>query len=281
MPYPQATGIALALGAAAAWGGADFCGGLASRRNGAVQVLVSSRLAGLACYLTVAVVAREAWPPAASVCWALAAGMVGSLGIAALYLGLAADRAALVVPTSGVVGAAIPVAVAALVAGMLPPIQQAGLLLAIVGIFLVSRSDRGERTGWLRGLVFGSLAGVGFGGFFLCLAQVAPGHVFTPLALVGVGSSAMAGLVMTLTRTRRPSPGRQPAALLAGALDATGAVSYLLAVGWIRLDVAAVLASIYPAITVLLFRGVLREPVSRAQWVGLALCVLAIGMIAR
>lgn len=280
MPVTQATGMALALGAAAAWGGADFYGGLASRRSGALQVLALSRLAGLVCYATVSAVGREAWPPAASVGWAVAAGMLGSLGIAALYLGLVAGKAALVVPTSGVVGAAIPVAFAAVAAGILPLVQQAGLLAALVGIFLVSRGDGHPRSGRLRGVAHGLLAGAGFGGFFLCLAQVAPGHVFTPLALVGVGSCGMATLVLLVTGTQLPSPRRHPTALLAGALDATGAVSYLLAVSWIRLDIAAVLASTYPAITVLLFRRVLHEPVSRPQWVGLAICVVAIGMIA-
>ncbi len=244
-------------------------------------MLALSRLAGLVCYVTVSAMGREAWPPAASVGWAVAAGMLGSLGIAALYMGLAAGRAALVVPTSGVVGAAIPVAFAAVVAGILPPVQQAGLLAALVGIFLVSRGDGHPRSGRLRGVAHGLLAGAGFGGFFLCLAQVGPGHVFTPLALVGVGSCGMAALVLLFTGTRLSSPARQPTALLAGALDATGAVSYLLAVSWIRLDIAAVLASTYPAVTVLLFRGVLHEPMSRPQWVGLAICVVAIGMIAR
>ena len=61
--------------------------------------------------------------------------------------------------------------------------------------------------------------------------------------------------------------------------DATGAVCYVLALRWIRLDVAAVLSSLYPAVTVLLFRVVARETVSRVQWAGLAICILAIALI--
>jgi drug/metabolite transporter (DMT)-like permease len=57
-------------------------------------------------------------------------------------------------------------------------------------------------------------------------------------------------------------------------------VSYLLAVSWIRLDIAAVLGSTYPVITVLLFRAVLHEPVRRPQRVGIAVWVVANGMIA-
>ncbi len=281
MLLTHATGILIALGAAVAWGGADFSGGLASRRSGPLQVLALSRVAGFACYTVVALIGREPLPPAASLGWALAAGMSGSLGIAALYKGLATDRAARVVPISGVVGAAIPVAFAAIVAGVLPPVQQAGLLIALAGIFLVSRGHGSRRAGRSPGLAFGSLAGVGFGGFFLCLAHVAPGHVFTPLAVAGCGSLVMATVVLAAARVPLPSPKRNPTAFLAGVLDATGAVCYLLAVGWIRLDVAAVLSSFYPAVTVLLFRAILRERVSRAQWAGLLLCVVAIALIAR
>ncbi len=69
-------------------------------------------------------------------------------------------------------------------------------------------------------------------------------------------------------------------ALLTGVLDATGAVLYFLAIRWIRIDVAAVLGSLYPAIAVLLFWYLMKERVARAQWVGLAICVVAIALIA-
>jgi drug/metabolite transporter (DMT)-like permease len=62
-------------------------------------------------------------------------------------------------------------------------------------------------------------------------------------------------------------------------LDATGVVCYAVAVRWIRLDIAAVLGSLYPAVTVLLFRAVLKEHVATTQWVGLAVCVVAIALV--
>ena len=97
--------------------------------------------------------------------------------------------------------------------------------------------------------------------------------VFRQPVTVAVLITAVAGI-------RLPSPVKHPLALVAGAMDATGAVCYLLATGWIRLDVAAVLSSLYPAIAVLLFRLVLHEAVRLWQWVGLALCVVAIALIA-
>jgi drug/metabolite transporter (DMT)-like permease len=279
MPIAQLTGMALAVGAAAAWGGSDFTGGHASRREGPLRVLALSRLAGLACYATLAIVSGEPVPPTASIAWAAAAGAAGSLGIAALYAGLASGRAALVVPTSGVIGAAMPVAFAAAVSGVLPIVRQAGLLTALVGIFLVSVSQgsvAGQRSGGLR---FGLLAGMGFGVFFICLGLVAPGYAFGPLAVAGAASLLAAGSLLLAFRAGLPSPVRTPSALLAGVLDATGAVCYVLALRWIRLDVAAVLSSLYPAVTVLLFRVVARETVSRVQWAGLAICILAIALI--
>jgi drug/metabolite transporter (DMT)-like permease len=43
--------------------------------------------------------------------------------------------------------------------------------------------------------------------------------------------------------------------------------------------VAAVLASLYPVITVLLANLVLREKVSHSQWVGVGVCLAAITLI--
>jgi len=279
MPIAQLTGIAFAVAAAGAWGGSDFTGGLASRRLGPLPVLALSRLAGLACYAVLAAVSGEGIPPAASLGWAAAAGLCGSLGIAALYAGLASGRAAIVVPTAGVIGAGIPVAFAAAVAGVLPLVQQMGLLMALVGIFLVSFGEDARAPAKPSGLGFGILAGIGFGAFFIFLGQIPAGQVFAPLTAAGGASFATACVLVFLTRTGVPSPARAPSALLAGVLDATGVVCYVLALRWIRLDIAAVLSSLYPAVTVLLFRYVAREAVSRTQWAGLAICVGAIALI--
>jgi len=276
----QAAGVLFALGASVSWGGADFIGGLVSRRIGSLQVLALSRIAGLTCYASLALISREALPPLDSLMWAAAAGASGALGIAALYRGLSTEHSALVVPTSGVVGAAIPVVFAAAFQGVLPVVQQAGLVTALVGIWLVSTGHGSTGAAASRGLTFGGLAGIGFGGFFVFLAQVEPGHVFTPLAVAGCASLSVSMLALKISRQSLPSPKQHWVAFFAGALDATGAVCYLLATQWIRLDVAAVLGSLYPAITVLLFRVGLKEHVSRTQWIGLAVCVLAIALIA-
>jgi drug/metabolite transporter (DMT)-like permease len=56
-------------------------------------------------------------------------------------------------------------------------------------------------------------------------------------------------------------------------------VLYLLAGQHVRLDVAAVLSSLYPVATVLLARTVTGEPVSRWQWAGAAVCFAAVVLI--
>lgn len=275
----QATGIMLALASAVAWGCADFYGGLVSRRSSHLEVLALSRVALVVVFTICAVAMREALPPLASAGWAAAAGACGALGIAALYKGLAIERSSLVVPVAGVIGASLPVLFAAFVEGFLPIPQQAGLLVAIGGIWLVSEGHRARISLASRGLVMGALAGIGFGCFFILLAQVEPGPVFSPLVVASCAGLAVAGVVLTIARAPLPSPTGNPLALLTGVLDATGAVLYFLAIRWIRIDVAAVLGSLYPAVAVLLFWYLMKERVVRAQWVGLALCVVAIALI--
>lgn len=274
----QATGAILALAAALAWGGADFTGGLASRRASSLGVLALSRVSAVALLAAAAAVTRDPLPTLTAAAWAAGAGLSGAMGIGALYRGLASERSAIVVPTAGVVGAGIPVLFGAMAQGVLPVLQQAGLVTALAGIWLVSEAHRADRAA-ARGTVLGVLAGLGFGGFFILLGQIESGAVFTPL-VAATGAGLVAAIIaLAQTGTRLPSPTRNRAALWAGVLDATGVVCYALAVRWIRLDIAAVLGSLYPAVTVLLFRAVLKEHVATTQWVGLAVCVVAIALV--
>ena len=103
-----------------------------------------------------------------------------------------------------------------------------------------------------RGFLLACLAGLGFGGFFVLIAQVERGFIFTPLILARIVQLAVALLAIRTTRLPFPSFRANPIALLAGALDVGGNIFYVLAQQFVRLDVAAVLASFYPASTVVL-----------------------------
>ena len=87
-------------------------------------------------------------------------------------------------------------------------------------------------------------------------------------------------LVLFARRMPVPSFGASPLALVAGVFDAGGTLLYLIAQQYVRLDIAAVLSSLYPAATVLLARAITREPVTPMQWVGAAVCVAAVALIA-
>jgi drug/metabolite transporter (DMT)-like permease len=272
------TGALLALLSAAVWGAGDFTGGFATRRSDQYQVLALAAFAGIVMLLAVAIFWREPLPDAATMGWASAAGISGALGIACLYRGLAQGSAAVVAPTAAVITAAVPVLFTALTAGLPRASQVAGFALAMAGIWLVGRTP-GERAATAGDLKLAVSAGLGFGGFLTLIAQVDPSLVFMPLAITRSVTFLTALALLALRRAPFPSPASNPFAWLAGLLDASGNVFYLLARQFTRLDVAAVLSSFYPATTVLLAWIISRERVTPTQWLGAAVCLAAVALI--
>jgi drug/metabolite transporter (DMT)-like permease len=272
-------GVLFALISAFVWGSGDFSGGLATRRSSQFHVLALAALSGILMLLIFALLWGETLPSSTSAFWAGMAGLSGAIGITALYRGLSLGNAAVVAPTAAVVSAALPVLFSALTEGLPRPAQLAGFGLAILGIWLVSTSSNGVGAS-RQGIGLAFIAGLGFGGFFILIAQVEADLVFGPLVVARAVMLGAALFLLLLRRMPIPALTSNPTALLAGLLDAGGNIFYLLAQQFTRLDVAAVLSSLYPATTVLLAYLILKENVSGFQWLGAALCLAAVILIA-
>ena len=273
--------LVLALSAAVAYGLSDFVGGLTSRRVSPWTMALVSMLGGAVAAGVVTLV-HGGDPDGADLAWAVLAGLGNGLGTAFLYRGLSGGRMGVVAPVSGVGAALVPVA-AGLLAGERPAVLAwVGILVALPAIWLVAR-EPGAGTGALRGsgLVDGVLAGAGFGVLFAALAQIPEEAGFGPLAL----NQAVGGVVVVVVAAamRAPVVPRQPLAalgLVTGLLGLTATGLFLLATHGGLLTLVAVVTSLYPAVTVLLAAGLLRERVHRDQGLGLAMCALAVGLIA-
>lgn len=273
-------GLLSALASALVWGAGDFIGGLAAYRRAPYQIVALASLAGVPLLLLFAYLANERIPPPPDILWAIAAGISGAVGVSALYRGLSTGSAAIVAPTAGVVSAAIPVIVGSLLQGLPPGTRLAGMFAGLVGIGLVSKTANPRVEPVRSSLGLSVLAGAGFGGFFVFIAQLKGGALFAPLVIAKLAAVALASLILLIRREPLPSPASQPIALLAGALDAGGNFFYLLAVQHVRLDVAAVLTSMYPATTVILSAALLHERIRAPQVVGVGLCLTGVALIA-
>lgn len=272
-------GVVLAVASALVWGSGDFCGGRAATRLNPFQVLFLAAVSGMALLVAAALATGESFGPSRSLLWAAGAGLAGGGGIVALYRGLAIGSAATVAPLASVLAAVLPVVVGVATEGAPRPLQIVGFVLAVVGIFLVARSAPDGRSA-RAGIEMGLLAGLGFGGFLVLAAQVTGDTVYVPLT---VARAMMLGTALVMMRVRRlevPQLVSHSMGLLAGLLDAGGNVLYLLARQHVRMDMAAVLSSLYPVSTVVLARLVTGERVSPAQWTGGALCIASVALIA-
>jgi drug/metabolite transporter (DMT)-like permease len=272
-------GIFFALTSAFIWGGGDFTGGYATRRNSQYHVLTLSAFSGLVVLVLAALFWREGFPSGWSILWSMLGGAAGALGIAALYRALSQERAVSIAPTTAIIGAAVPVIFNAFFQGLPPSTKLLGFGLALAGIWLVSTSSTTSTKVSRQGFLLACLAGIGFGGFFVFLGLVEPGKIFTPLIIARCLTFLTGLALVRLNRLPLPSLGSNPIALLAGVLDAGGNLFYVLAKQYTRLDIAAVLASLYPASTVLLASLLLKEKVSRTQGLGVLICLAAIALI--
>jgi drug/metabolite transporter (DMT)-like permease len=270
--------VLYALFAAAAWGSGDFTSGTASRRIGPFHTVLISYTVGLLALTVVALARREQLSSASDLIWGAVAGLSGMLGLGFLLRGFITGRMGIVAPVSAVLATAIPVVFTALTEGLPRQLQLAGFGLAIASIWMLSRREKlGARP---EGIGMALLAGLGFGGFFVALGQVSEEAVFWPL-VAGRLASCVAMVVFALL-TRRPlipSPFPLGWLALAGTLDVAGNLFFLLSIQLGRMDVTAVLGSLYPAVTAILARLITRESMARLQVAGVAVAVLAIVMI--
>lgn len=272
-------GILFALMAAATWGTGDFSGGVAVKGTDQFRVVFVMVIPGILILALLAVAFHEPLPSSRDVLWSAGAGTCGALGIAALYRGLSIGSAATVAPTAAVLGAGLPMAFGSLLIGLPGPARMAGFLLAMAGIWLVSRTAGGHAKGDSQGVAHAIIAGTGFGSYFILMGQVEHGLVFCPLTCAKISALGITLLILLVRREGIPRLPGSPLALLAGVFDAGGNAFYMLARQYTRIDVAAVLSSMYPIVTVILAGVVLKQKVSPAQWCGITLCMAAIALI--
>jgi len=273
-------GIVFGLASALSWGAGDFSGGVAAKRSPVYGVVIVSQFIGLLLLGSLAVLLSEPIPLPADLLWGAAAGIAGGLGLVALYRGLATGRMGVVAPVSAVVSAAVPVLWGAFLEGLPTPSQLLGFGVALVAVWLVSRTGDGMGI-QVRDLGLPFLVGLGFGLFLIAIDRVSDTAILWPLAAARIAAIAMLLPVVARTHLGGMPVARQlPLIALAGSLDSSGNAFYALAAQMGRLDVAAVLSSLFPAGTVLLARFILREPVSRLQWLGVAAALVAVVLIA-
>jgi drug/metabolite transporter (DMT)-like permease len=272
-------GIFLALTSAASWGAGDFLGGLAARKQNPFQVLMVMACSSLIVLFLLAVLWGEHFPSLNNILIAIVAGACGSIALVSLYIGLGLGNAALVSSVSGVVGAIIPTLVGVFIEGLPGTLQLIGFGLSMAGIWLVTLTKDGDVELVKKGLGLALLAGLGFGGFLAIIAQMEGEQVFAPLVFAKLAALSVALVMLRIKRLPLPKLSSSGIAIWSGVLDTGGNFLYLFATQFTRLDIAAVLSSLYPAATVLLSGVFLKEKLSSAQWLGVGVCLLAIGMI--
>jgi drug/metabolite transporter (DMT)-like permease len=280
--------ILLALAAAATYGGADFLGGLVTKRARVLPVVLLSQLSGSILLVILFPFSGSGPLDSGAVGWGLASGVAGAVGIVLLYQGLARGRMVVVAPITAVEAASVPVLFGFITGERPGGLAIAGVMVALVAVGLVSRVPaEGERSGGRGILRSGSGvaealgAGLAFGAFFILLKQAGMNSGLWPLVGARIASVGVVGVAAVVTRPSFKTDLRTGMGIAgSGLLDLIANCLYLLASRRGLLSLVAVLTSMYPASTVLLARMVLGERLRLSQVAGLVLAAAGVLLIA-
>ena len=278
--------ILLALAASVSWGVSDFLGGLTSRRLSVLSVLLISQSVGLVMVVPAVLLSGQAPVDGPARLSAIGGSLAGLIGIAALYRAIAVGVASIAAPISAT-GAAVPVAVGLLRGEPTSAGQEIGIALAIAGVVLAAwTADESATTSRVSRLTstgtgFALIAAAGFGSFFVLLHDASTYSVVWATFVQRVTS---VGILLVLSVPLRPSLAigwrRTPRLVAIGVLDQGANLLYGFASTVGLVSLAAVLASLFPVITVVLARAILHERLSRTQQTGVACALAGVALIA-
>ncbi len=289
----------IALAAAAAWGGGDFSGGMGVKAAGG-SVRAALRFVILAhgmSWVALAALMLLRHTPLASgalLAWGLVAGVAGGVSLVAFYVALSRGAMGAAAAVSGLLAAAIPAVMSSFLEGAPGVWKLAGFALAAVAIWVIAAAEAGgDRVTML--LAIGS--GIGFGIYFVALRMDHALGVVQPMVLARSASILTCSWLLVFFRGDGGSPTSQSRdvghtvsypvswavtlwAVGVAVLDTGGNMLFVAATRVGRLDVSAVLASLYPASTILLATWLLKEHLTRRQVVGMGVAVVAVVLIA-
>ena len=265
------------------WGAGDFAGGLATRKLGAYRAVFYADFIGLLALLLVVLFRPEEFPPISSLVIAGVAGMLGSVGLLVLYYSMAKGQMSIAAPVSALFAAALPVFVSAFTQGLPTVIQFIGFGMALTAVWLISQGNSLHRfhLDHLSDLRLPLLAGLGFGSYFILMHYATEGISSTFWPMIASRTAGTLMLLVFILRQRQSFVIQRDAWSMVFAnaiLDVSGNFFYLLALRTGRLDIAAILSSLYPGATVILAWVFLKEKVSRVQWAGISIALIAIAL---
>lgn len=279
--------VILALVTSGLYGTSDFFGGLATKRDPVVRVMVWVHIIGLAAVTAVAPFLADRVIFEDLLIGGIA-GLVGLAGLLLLYWALSAGPMAVVAPLSGVMTALLPV-----LWGLgfgnegVSTVVALGIVIGLCAVVATSwqtETDSSVLHAITPRLVGAALlAGCCFGGLLLLYDATEDDGAPWPIVSGRIVTTFV--LVTFSLMTKRPlSPGVEIRfAALAGIGDTFANVTMLLAagaaVGSRELSVVAVVVAFYPGATVLWARFALDEELGRIRIAGLALAVVAVALM--
>lgn len=270
--------IIFGLSSAISWGGGDFIGGLASRKVGAYRAVMYGEFVGLLALFGAAIFLPEPMLAWQKILMAGAAGAIGSVGLLVLYHSIATRHMSISMPVSALLAAALPVIVGAFLEGFPTLIKIVGFVCALAAVWMVAQDDS-EKTQLMRlsDLRLPLFAGFCFGLYFIIMNQAGDETILWPMISSRSGGTL---ILLAFMLARRESwtisTPAWPFIIMNAILDVGGNAFYILAGQFGRLDVTAVLSSLYPGVTVILAAIILKEKINLLQGIGILAALVAI-----
>jgi drug/metabolite transporter (DMT)-like permease len=270
----------LSLLSAATWGGSDFAGGWGARRASTLLITATGQVVSLAALLCICFAMRLPLPRSSYLVYAAIGGFEGALALAIFYRALAMGAMGLTAALTGLLTALIPVVFDLFHSGWPGALTSVGLVVGLAAIWMISQSHAAAETKTpVRALMLGSCAGIGFGAQLILFKMAAAGGLLWGLTSGRIAGSVAILLTVAVARPKGRLSGFWLAGIVSGTLDTIGNLFYMQASQIGRLDVAAVICSMYPAGTILLAGIVLRERPTAKQLAGMGLALAAVALL--
>ncbi|MEO7588706.1 MAG: DMT family transporter [Arachnia sp.] len=275
-------GAVLALVASVLLGVGDFLGGTLARKVPLITVLLLSQ-----CVATLAILPRmlvespfEHWEGA--LFWGVIGGVATAVAVSSLFKALAIGTMGVVAPITSL-SVLVPVGVGLSTGDQLTWVLGVGLTVAILGTVLASGPEvKSHAAGHgPKPIILAIVAAMGFGVANLSVALGSASNVTTTLISNSLTVLLVYGVGALVLREVPKARGRSLVGIIAiGLLGITASLSFALASTAAPLTVVAVLASLYPVITVLLGWRLLGERLQPIQVAGVIAVFLGVAAIA-